>query len=339
MFGSVVRPAPPPLTGGWENITEGFPVYFNCDGVRPSFSSGFWLAVAVMPGPESDVDVRLHNVYAGAINGFGTYLARSSWGIGELDYVLINYSLTDPMPFDAGVLRIMGDEDYTVEAPIESWMGKSSQIDHGPVVMPAGRMLDLYEVWMTPGVWHARIDNDAGDVDWGLSLHRNDMPFMNKNDVYQDAAAWYESGGEGEVVIADIETEGYYAITVWKTTASELPKEGTYTLHVAAGYPSGVEREETIPTVTRLAGVYPNPFNPQTTVEFDLASPRPVDLAVYDLTGRRVARLADEVLPAGRHRRVWTGRDDRGRTMASGVYVVRLRAGDVEALHKVLLVK
>ncbi len=71
----------------------------------------------------------------------------------------------------------------------------------------------------------------------------------------------------------------------------------------------------------------PNPFNPRTTIWFDLDRQGPATLAVYDLRGRRVRTLADGDLPAGRHRADWDGRDDRGQAAAAGVYLIRLSSG------------
>ena len=70
--------------------------------------------------------------------------------------------------------------------------------------------------------------------------------------------------------------------------------------------------------------ITPNPFNPRTELRFALAQPGRVVLAVHDLTGRRVAVLADRELAAGPHTFPWQGRDTAGRTVASGVYVARL---------------
>ncbi|MBU0743422.1 hypothetical protein KKG45_13715 [bacterium] len=68
---------------------------------------------------------------------------------------------------------------------------------------------------------------------------------------------------------------------------------------------------------------HPNPFNPRTTVVFALDAPARVALAVYDLSGARVALLADGVFPAGDHAFAWDGRDVRGTPLASGVYLAR----------------
>lgn len=86
------------------------------------------------------------------------------------------------------------------------------------------------------------------------------------------------------------------------------------------------------PLSTRLLDASPNPFNPRTTLRFELQRAGAVELALFDLAGRRVRTLLmGERLPEGRHAMVWDGRDDAGAEVASGVYRVRLRTG--QGLH------
>ncbi|MCB1182189.1 hypothetical protein KDM41_02070 [bacterium] len=74
-----------------------------------------------------------------------------------------------------------------------------------------------------------------------------------------------------------------------------------------------------------LASCAPNPFNPQALIRYELAGPTPVKLRVYDLQGRLVRTLVDDVAAAaGPFEAVWDGRDDRGRAAAAGVYLCRL---------------
>ena len=81
-------------------------------------------------------------------------------------------------------------------------------------------------------------------------------------------------------------------------------------------------------SILDLAVSYPNPFNPSTTIHFDLPREVRVELAIYDVKGRLVKTLFQGSLPAGGHDEVWLGRDDQGREVPSGVYVCRLQAGD-----------
>ena len=89
----------------------------------------------------------------------------------------------------------------------------------------------------------------------------------------------------------------------------------------------------------RLLPAHPNPFNAGTELRFELAGPCRVDLAVYDLQGRRIRTLVAEHRPAGPHTARWDGRDDAGRAVAGGMYCVHMRAGDATGTQKLLLVK
>jgi hypothetical protein len=71
----------------------------------------------------------------------------------------------------------------------------------------------------------------------------------------------------------------------------------------------------------------PNPFNPRTTIRFELPAARQARLTIHDLRGRVVATLVDGFAPSGRHEVTWTGRDDGCRDLPSGVYLSRLEAG------------
>jgi YVTN family beta-propeller protein len=82
---------------------------------------------------------------------------------------------------------------------------------------------------------------------------------------------------------------------------------------------------------------YPNPFNPSTRITFTLGEDAAGELAVYDLAGRRVRLLAQGSWSAGAHVYHWDGRDDSGRRIGSGVYAVRLLAGEQRHGLKVVL--
>ncbi|MDY0110370.1 MAG: T9SS type A sorting domain-containing protein [Candidatus Krumholzibacteria bacterium] len=92
-------------------------------------------------------------------------------------------------------------------------------------------------------------------------------------------------------------------------------------------------------TATRILNAYPNPFNPSTSISFECDEVGPTTLTVHDLAGRRVVRLIDETLPAGRHEVVWLGRDDGGRAVATGSYVLRLSSNDRVDSWKIVLVR
>jgi hypothetical protein len=85
---------------------------------------------------------------------------------------------------------------------------------------------------------------------------------------------------------------------------------------------------------------WPNPFNPRTEIRFELARTAEVDLAVYDLSGKLVRTLARGIsFGPGTHGLTWTGLDDGGRSLSSGVYLYRLDSGNDSVTNKIVLMK
>ncbi len=105
--------------------------------------------------------------------------------------------------------------------------------------------------------------------------------------------------------------------------------------------PTAVEEAayERVPRATVLHPNHPNPFNAGTVIDFELSQPGEAELAVFNLSGQRVATLAAGPRAPGRHRGVWDGRDAAGRALASGVYLCQLRVGSQVHVRKLLMVR
>jgi len=84
---------------------------------------------------------------------------------------------------------------------------------------------------------------------------------------------------------------------------------------------------------------YPNPFNPMTNISFRVEKDARVSLRIYDVHGRLVRTLIDELMSAGPKRLTWDGRDDLGRSMASGAYYLRLQGGGTQVSRTINLLK
>ena len=89
-----------------------------------------------------------------------------------------------------------------------------------------------------------------------------------------------------------------------------------------------------IPTKISLDQNYPNPFNPSTLIKFDLPRPLFIELTVFDITGRKIATIAEGRYSAGSHEAVFDGS-----AYSSGVYIVRLIADGSVFSRKVVLIK
>jgi hypothetical protein len=102
----------------------------------------------------------------------------------------------------------------------------------------------------------------------------------------------------------------------------------------------GREPEEPLPASYALGHAHPNPFNPITTIQYDVPEPGgPVHIDIYDVTGGLVRALVNEPKPAGFHAVVWDATDSRGQRVGSGVYFVRMEAGAFSETRKLVVLK
>ncbi len=109
-------------------------------------------------------------------------------------------------------------------------------------------------------------------------------------------------------------------------------------LVVESGDPTGIDPDE-IPARFELHANYPNPFNPTTTIAYDLPKNVKVRLVIYDVSGRKIRELVDASEPAGRHSVIWDGRDSSNGSVATGVYFYKIIAGDFVSTRKMILLK
>jgi hypothetical protein len=104
--------------------------------------------------------------------------------------------------------------------------------------------------------------------------------------------------------------------------------------------PSGVnDHPDVLPIEFALHANYPNPFNPMTTIAYDLPRQAQVEIVIYNIAGQRVKTLVSETVGAGNHTVVWDSRDQSGDPVSSGIYFYRIKAGDYVDSRKMLLLK
>jgi len=131
----------------------------------------------------------------------------------------------------------------------------------------------------------------------------------------------------------------------WILTVSDEfgPFSGTFDswgLKVYIGEPTGIGDEGVaIPSTTKLHANYPNPFNPETTLRYDIGNASKVELVIYNLLGQKVRTLVDGEQAAGTYSVKWNGLGDDNRQLASGIYVYRLKAGEFVQSRKMMLLK
>ncbi len=216
--------------------------------------------------------------------------------------------------------------------------GHAFPLPAGTVIPPGGYLVLAEDLALFQALF-PDVDNVLGDLAFGFAGSGELLQLIGDGGavidqvLYDDAPPWpVEPDGTGPTL--ELRDPGLDNSLAASWTAS--------TGHGTPGAVNGAVITDVPPaawSATALEAVYPSPFNPRCTVRFALAEAGRVQVAAYDVRGRRVAVLLDERRAAGRHEVSWQGRDGRGRSLASGAYMVRLSAGEVVDTRKVLLVR
>jgi hypothetical protein len=96
---------------------------------------------------------------------------------------------------------------------------------------------------------------------------------------------------------------------------------------------------EYIPLVYSLNSNYPNPFNPQTTISFNLMEPAQTRVLIFNILGQKIKTLVNEYLSPGQYSYIWDGRNELGIDAASGVYLYRIESGSFIQTKKMTLIR
>ena len=126
---------------------------------------------------------------------------------------------------------------------------------------------------------------------------------------------------------------GFYDVVVYN------PHEASASLTDAFQIIGAPTAAGDLPSKFALSPNYPNPFNPSTTIRYEIASRTKVELRVFDVSGALVRTLVNESKAPGAYSLEWNGRDDKGTAVSSGVYFYRITAGDFSDVRKMTLVK
>lgn len=99
------------------------------------------------------------------------------------------------------------------------------------------------------------------------------------------------------------------------------------------------EKTLELPAETKLLGNYPNPFNPSTTISYELAKDELVSIVIFDTRGREIKNVLNHFEKAGEHKIQWHGTNNSGHQVSTGVYFVHFRAGLTHSVQKILFAK
>ena len=97
--------------------------------------------------------------------------------------------------------------------------------------------------------------------------------------------------------------------------------------------------DETLPITYKLHNAYPNPFNPVTTIRYELPEDGLVNITIYDMMGRRVKTLINDQQTTGYRSTQWNATNDAGSTVSAGIYLYMIQAGDFGQTKKMVMLK
>ena len=286
-------------------------------------------------------------------------LATGGSYVGFLQDIDVSYA--------GSAVAVRGDlalKDYSIEADVYVYVGSSPAAYSGLVVYADSSKKDFYKLRADFGT-NNRINFSGlkSDTTTFLPLFNKNFTSASNPGLYPLADGWHKLKVEVQSTSAKITTVWPYFdgtllagapivdSTVGRNTSGKF---GLYSfknnLGLAVYFDNIVVK--TLPAASVpgapvagapdalvLAQNYPNPFNPSTTISYQLPASGFVTLAVFDQLGREVRTLSRQNESAGVHTQVWDGKDNNGRSVASGLYLYRLQSGDRVQAKQMLLVK
>ncbi|MFC1475824.1 T9SS type A sorting domain-containing protein [Candidatus Zixiibacteriota bacterium] len=218
-------------------------------------------------------------------------------------------------------------ESYPAGSQASTWISGSRQLQLG---IPQGALDRHQHLLLFAG------SNEAGNT---FDIRPRNLKLKRQAKLRIDARAIHADAEPEQLVIARQEVDG-----TWEPLPTAVDPQTrvlmAYTDRLGVYQPRhSTSPAAPVPKAPSLAQNYPNPFNASTVVEFALPRPTQVSLEVFNILGRRVAVLVDEERGAGRHLISWDGKDNNGKSMASGLYFYRLRAGSYSQTKRMVLLK
>ncbi len=164
-------------------------------------------------------------------------------------------------------------------------------------------------------------------------------PFGFK-DAFNVSQNWYASSylaiDEGPII--DM-VENYRSQLLWKNFMGNPEVQPMLDSIGFVSDITGIKTEEKTPDNFILEGNYPNPFNPSTSIKFNLPKRERVEVSIYDFLGQKIITIADEDFPAGENEVIWNGKDDSGNEVSSGIYIYNVIAEGKQYAGKMVLLK
>jgi len=186
----------------------------------------------------------------------------------------------------------------------------------------------------------------VGDAVGNLHAYKADgseaanFPIYLENNL-KVTGAFGDVDGDGDLDFAIANNTGMQLIDLKRSgDTSWLMYRGNpgRTGNMFEAYTDNADHDVSAPVASFLTN-YPNPFNPETTIEFSITKRANVSLDIYNIKGQKVTSLVHDNLAAGNHKVVWDGKDSRSNNVSSGVYFLKMKNGKYSKSRKIILMK
>jgi len=242
-------------------------------------------------------------------SGFGNWIVQGGWGINTADNGNI----------------------YVEDSPNEFYQHDTEYI------LTTGSMLNLNGVdpdvvLMFNHKYYVEHDNDNCFVE--ISTNGND---------WQELASWTGLIESWQLEVLELEeyidNQVYLRFRLQSDDTLNDPGWKIDDIIIISSTGSSADDDIVPIYISHLYDNYPNPFNPETKICFSLADAGKTRILIYNLKGQIVKSLVDEILPAGYHEFIWSGEDNSGNPVGSGIYFYRLVNNKFDKSKKMILIK
>lgn len=240
---------------------------------------------------------------------------------------------------------------YETVSKIESRKGYWLAIPEATTSTVFGASLNSYTQHLHSQGWYM-IGSVLGDVDFtepdespdgtvltpAFTWDGNIGDYISANTLTEKKGFWITALGMCNLTVDNINT-------LFKPFTTSYEKRDLF-FHQFGSMPPGPPIIDwktgdliTTPGKFTLYQNYPNPFNPTTTIAFDLPEDSYVELVIYNVIGQKVATLLNRDFPAGSHKVIWDGNNDKNQPVSSGFYLYRVKLGQFSAIKKLILIR
>jgi hypothetical protein len=186
--------------------------------------------------------------------------------------------------------------------------------------------------------YHTAIDIPVLQNDYDI-----DSPIDTASISIIDSAAYGNIVVASNGIVEYSPNVGFYGMDSFTYTVSDtqgsVSNAATVTVIVEPSAAVDHTVHQSVPEKFQLSANFPNPFNPETKIEFEIPQFTTVSIGIYDASGKLVKTLIDEPMEPGYHSVIWHGNDDNDRTVNSGVYFYKMRAGNYSEVMRCVLLR